>query len=95
LIITVPTIAAALWQGNMGTFLSYTAFNSAASPGPQGQPAGSYSAPAKNSETSRSSENLGTLNNGGASTGYSQPPVQQNPGSRGLASQSSNDRLSS
>ncbi|WP_245230393.1 type IV secretion system protein [Xanthomonas euroxanthea] len=42
LIITVPTIAAALWQGNMGTFLSYTAFNNTAAPGPQGQPAGSY-----------------------------------------------------
>ncbi|PPU41403.1 Type IV secretion system protein virB6, partial [Xanthomonas dyei] len=42
LIITIPTIAAALWQGNMGTFLSYTAFNNTASPGPQGQPAGSY-----------------------------------------------------
>ncbi len=42
LIITVPTIAAALWQGNTGTFLSYTAFNNTASPGPQSQPAGSY-----------------------------------------------------
>ncbi|CAG2094416.1 type IV secretion system protein [Xanthomonas euroxanthea] len=42
LIITVPTIAAALWQGNMGTFMAYSAFGTAASPGPQGQPAGSY-----------------------------------------------------
>jgi type IV secretion system protein VirB6 len=42
LIVTVPTIAAALWQGNMGTFMAYSAFGAAASPGPQGQPAGSY-----------------------------------------------------
>ncbi|MEB2186193.1 type IV secretion system protein [Xanthomonas campestris pv. campestris] len=42
LIVTVPTIAAALWQGNMGTFMAYSAFGTAASPGPQGQPAGSY-----------------------------------------------------
>ncbi len=34
LIITVPTIAAALWQGNMGTFMAYSAFGVAASPGP-------------------------------------------------------------
>lgn len=49
LIISVPTLAAAIWQGNMSTFLTYTAFGggSAASPGPQGQPAGSYPAPAK------------------------------------------------
>ncbi|WDM80350.1 type IV secretion system protein [Xanthomonas cucurbitae] len=44
LIITVPTLAAAIWQGNMGTFMAYSAFGGggAASPGPQGQPAGSY-----------------------------------------------------
>ncbi len=42
LIVTVPTIAAALWQGNMGTFMAYSAFGTASSPGPQGQPAGSY-----------------------------------------------------
>ncbi|MEB1608967.1 type IV secretion system protein [Xanthomonas campestris pv. campestris] len=44
LIISVPTLAAAIWQGNMGTFMAYSAFDrgGAASPGPQGQPAGSY-----------------------------------------------------
>ncbi|WP_372359197.1 hypothetical protein [Xanthomonas axonopodis] len=49
LIITMPTVAAALWQGSMGTFMAYSAFGTAgasnassAAPGPQGQPPGSY-----------------------------------------------------
>ena len=42
LIVTMPTVAAALWQGNMGTFMAYSAFSSGASPGPQGQPPGAY-----------------------------------------------------
>ncbi|MEA9629597.1 Type IV secretion system protein virB6 [Xanthomonas campestris pv. campestris] len=97
LIISVPTLAAAIWQGNMSTFLTYTAFGggSAASPGPQGQPAGSYPAPAKNSDTSRSSESLAGLSNPGVSSGYSPPVVQQPSGYRGIAGQDSNDRLSS
>ncbi|KWV14813.1 type IV secretion system protein [Xanthomonas translucens pv. translucens] len=43
-IVTVPGMVAAVWQGQMGTFMAYTAFNNgaASSPGPQGQPAGSY-----------------------------------------------------
>jgi type IV secretion system protein VirB6 len=45
LIVTMPTVAAALWQGNMGTFMAYSAFGAGASPGPQGQPAGSYTPP--------------------------------------------------
>lgn len=45
LIISVPTFAAAIWQGNMGNFMAYSAFGNAASPGPQGQPAGSYVPP--------------------------------------------------
>ncbi|MBB4591607.1 type IV secretion system protein [Xanthomonas cannabis] len=89
LIITVPTIAAALWQGNMGTFLSYTAFNSAASPGPQGQPAGSYmpqQAPRNNSQgDERSTE---TANATKAIAGSSTPTYTQAPGSRGNASRS-------
>jgi type IV secretion system protein VirB6 len=42
LIISVPTLAAAIWQGNMGTLMAYSAFDrgGGASPGPQGQPAG-------------------------------------------------------
>ncbi len=40
LIITMPTVAAALWQESMGTFIAYSAFGTAgassAAPGPQG-----------------------------------------------------------
>ncbi|MEB1187859.1 Type IV secretion system protein virB6, partial [Xanthomonas campestris pv. campestris] len=44
LIISVPTMVAAVWQGNMGNFMHFSAFGgaTASSPGPQGQPAGSY-----------------------------------------------------
>ncbi|KHL55521.1 Type IV secretion system protein virB6, partial [Xanthomonas euvesicatoria] len=87
LIITVPTIAAALWQGNMGTFLTYTAFNNAASPGPQGQPAGSYmpqQAPKDNSVTPPSS--LGSADQRVSGTPQA-PPPQEGSGSRGVANQ--------
>ncbi len=86
LIITVPTIAA-LWQGNMGTFMAYSAFNSAASPGPQGQPAGSYmpqQAPKDNSVTPPSS--LGSADQRVSGTPQA-PPSQEGSGSRGVANQ--------
>jgi len=40
----MPTAAPALWQGNMGSFTHFSAFSGggASSPGPQGQPPGSY-----------------------------------------------------
>jgi type IV secretion system protein VirB6 len=43
LIITMPTVATALWQGNMGSFMHFSAFSGggASSPGRQGQPVGS------------------------------------------------------
>ncbi|MCC8616942.1 type IV secretion system protein [Xanthomonas vesicatoria] len=88
LIITVPTIAAALWQGNMGTFLSYTAFNSAASPGPQGQPAGSYMPQQAPRTTNETSQNTSPTNSPvanrplGPSGGAESIPVS---GSRGNA----------
>ncbi|WP_126947801.1 type IV secretion system protein [Xanthomonas sp. BRIP62409] len=89
LIVTVPTIAAALWQGNMGTFMAYSAFGTAASPGPQGQPAGSYvpqQAPRNNSQgDERSTE---TANATKAIAGGSTPTYIQAPGSRGNASRS-------
>ncbi|MDG4481467.1 type IV secretion system protein [Xanthomonas vesicatoria] len=87
LIITVPTIAAALWQGNMGTFLSYTAFNSAASPGPQGQPAGSYMPQQASRNNSQGDErSTETANATKAIAGGSTPTYTQAPGSRGNAS---------
>ncbi|MGQ5304224.1 hypothetical protein ACULMA_14120 [Xanthomonas arboricola pv. corylina] len=43
-IITMSTVAVALWQGSMSSFMHFSAFSGcgASSPGPQGQPAGSY-----------------------------------------------------
>ncbi|OOW68867.1 hypothetical protein Xmlh_13010 [Xanthomonas axonopodis pv. melhusii] len=54
-IITMPTVAAALWQGSMGSFMHFSAFSGggASSPGPQGQPAGSYT-PARRDDDARS-----------------------------------------
>lgn len=44
LIVTVPPMAAMFFQGTVGNFLPYSAFGprDASSPGPQGQPPGSY-----------------------------------------------------
>lgn len=89
LIVTVPTIAAAVWQGNMGTFMTYTAFGpaTASSPGPQGQPPGSYSPLRVPSNSTQASSELngGTAANmqGVRGTG---PTSQAPAGSRGLAS---------
>ncbi|MCL1528756.1 Type IV secretion system protein virB6, partial [Xanthomonas nasturtii] len=88
LIITVPTIAAALWQGNMGTFLSYTAFNSAASPGPQGQPAGSYMPQqiGRNSNQISDRDSVAAPQQQGRAIGYATSPEPiQVAGSRGNA----------
>ncbi|QKD86443.1 type IV secretion system protein [Xanthomonas axonopodis pv. vasculorum] len=43
-LVTVPTAAAAIWQGQMGNFMYYSAFGggAASTPGPQGQPPGAY-----------------------------------------------------
>ncbi|MBV6897405.1 type IV secretion system protein [Xanthomonas euvesicatoria] len=87
LIITVPTIAAALWQGNMGTFLTYTAFNNAASPGPQGQPAGSYMPQQVGRDSNRQSSEFNGTN--GTNANAARIPDQNTPspqvGYRGLA----------
>ncbi|MCD0264998.1 Type IV secretion system protein virB6, partial [Xanthomonas melonis] len=85
LIITIPTIAAALWQGNMGTFMAYSAFGTAASPGPQGQPAGSYMpqqvAVNRESESDRQNVQTTATKVTGAPQVLATPPV----GSRGQA----------
>ncbi|MCL1557786.1 Type IV secretion system protein virB6, partial [Xanthomonas nasturtii] len=86
LIITVPTIAAALWQGNMGTFMAYSAFNNTAAPGPQGQPAGSYMPQqvAKNEE--RSAATNSQLHSQGTRVTQTSPALLTQPvGSRGQA----------
>ncbi|MCC4593322.1 Type IV secretion system protein virB6, partial [Xanthomonas campestris pv. cannae] len=85
LIVTVPTIAAAVWQGNMGTFMTYTAFGpaTASSPGPQGQPPGSYVPPQAPHQGASSS---GDLNHGSARvSGRGMEEQNQPTGSRGLA----------
>ncbi|MBV6690479.1 type IV secretion system protein, partial [Xanthomonas euvesicatoria pv. physalidis] len=85
LIVTIPTIAAALWQGNMGTFMAYSAFGTAASPGPQGQPAGSYmpqqAAANRESESDRQTVQTTGTKVTGAPQVQATPPV----GSRGQA----------
>ncbi|WP_228734018.1 type IV secretion system protein [Xanthomonas euvesicatoria] len=94
LIVTIPTIAAALWQGNMGTFLTYTAFNSAASPGPQGQPAGSYmpqrTAPNEDRGNTNAISNVGVPSRPTIAGSDSSESVAS--GSRGLAAQNSRNQ---
>ncbi|PPU17844.1 type IV secretion system protein [Xanthomonas arboricola] len=90
LIISVPTLAAAIWQGNMGMFMAYSAFDrgGAASPGPQGQPAGSYMPQqphrASNEESVGRGQSTGQVTNRtvGSLGGSESTPI---PGSRGNA----------
>ncbi|MBV6809135.1 type IV secretion system protein [Xanthomonas campestris pv. pennamericanum] len=89
LIISVPTLAAAIWQGNMGTFMAYSAFDrgGAASPGPQGQPAGSYIPQQTAKDTSVTPpSSLGSSNQRITGTPQAAPP-QEGAGSRGIANQ--------
>ncbi|MCD0256759.1 Type IV secretion system protein virB6, partial [Xanthomonas melonis] len=90
LIITIPTIAAALWQGNMGTFLTYTAFNNTAAPGPQGQPAGSYMPQRTAPNTDRPDDSAYRTNSGVSRTITGADASDTvTPGARGLAGQNS------
>ncbi|MEA9563843.1 MULTISPECIES: type IV secretion system protein [unclassified Xanthomonas] len=92
LIVTVPTIAAALWQGNMGTFMAYSAFGAASSPGPQGQPAGSYM-PRQDSPNTENTVNSST-NNTRAATGNQPEQQPVAPAYVGNAVRNSKERLS-
>lgn len=97
LIITVPSLAAAVWQGQMGTFMTYSAFNTGAtsSPGPQGQPAGSYVPQQRPNDAPRSSDRapMSDLNAGRVSGGSTAAPVAGTPGSRGAANTNDNNRI--
>ncbi|WP_386263481.1 type IV secretion system protein, partial [Xanthomonas translucens] len=94
-IVTVPTFGAAVWQANMGNFMTYSAFNNngaASSPGPQGQPAGSY-VPQQNGKNTtqgeeRSAESSATAKAIGGARNSSVP--MQAPGSRGNAGRNEN-----
>ncbi|PPT60708.1 hypothetical protein XarbCFBP8150_21025, partial [Xanthomonas arboricola] len=90
-IITMPTVAAALWQGSMGTFMAYSAFGtvgaSSASPGPQGQPPGSSFPQQRGNDGPRGNDqteirDLSTARVSGVSCSA---PVAPAPGSRGIA----------
>jgi type IV secretion system protein VirB6 len=50
LIISVPPLAAMFFQGTVGNFMHFSAFGAGGSPGPQGQPAGSYGSPAHSTQ---------------------------------------------
>ncbi len=94
LIVTVPTIAAALWQGNMGTFMAYSAFNNTAAPGPQGQPAGSYM-PAQVARNSNPGEERGadSTSTNKIITGNTNSTPIQVAGSRGNASRNGDNSI--
>ncbi|WP_126944470.1 type IV secretion system protein [Xanthomonas sp. BRIP62418] len=88
LIVTVPTIAAALWQGNMGTFMAYSAFNNTAAPGPQGQPAGSYIPQQVAKSEERSAATNSSLHSQATRVTQTAPAQLTQPaGSRGQAGQ--------
>jgi type IV secretion system protein VirB6 len=100
LIVTVPSLAAAVWQGQMGTFLTYSAFgsggsSSSSSPGPQGQPAGSYT-PARVEENSNpiaSEARTSDINTGRVSGAAPSAQPNLDRGARGVANQRDSDRL--
>ena len=89
LIVTVPTIAAALWQGNMGTFMAYSAFGAAASPGPQGQPAGSYMPSRIEANNNQVGSEAGPSSLSSGRVSGSPPSSSENPqvGTGGIATQ--------
>ncbi|WDL53542.1 type IV secretion system protein [Xanthomonas campestris] len=95
LIISVPTLAAAIWQGNMSSFMHFSAFGggAASSPGPQGQPAGSYVpqriAPSEDRPDANIQRTAGTASRTIAGADSSETVAK---GSRGLAGQNSRDQ---
>ncbi len=98
LIITMPTVAAALWQGSMGTFMAYSAFGTAgassASPGPQGQPPGSYMPSQRPSVGATHDQmNMPNLNAGRVSGGTTATSSPAAAGSRGIAPTNDTNRI--
>jgi type IV secretion system protein VirB6 len=87
LIVTMPTVAAALWQGNMGTFMAYSAFGSGASPGPQGQPPGAYPAQQVAPNSSRSSTEAVQTSASRVSGLPQSQPISEGSGQMGQATQ--------
>ncbi|MCD0245810.1 type IV secretion system protein, partial [Xanthomonas melonis] len=97
MIISVPTLAAAVWQGSMGNFMHFSAFSggAASTPGPQGQPAGSYVPPQSSRSTDRPAEIANDIARVGSRSvgqpgGSESTPV---PGSRGNAGRNESGNL--
>ncbi|NJB95586.1 type IV secretory pathway VirB6-like protein [Xanthomonas arboricola] len=88
-IITMPTVAAALWQGSMGSFMAFSAFDRAgSSPGPQGQAPGSYMPQQISNDKANSQGPLINASGGQRASGTQQTTVpQEGTGTRGVANQ--------
>jgi len=96
-IITMPTVAAALWQGSMSSFMHFSAFGGggASSPGPKGQPAGSYIPHQRGNDGPRNNDqtemrDLSAVRTSGVS---GSTPALAAPGSRGAANATDNSRV--
>ncbi|CAD0356800.1 hypothetical protein CFBP2533_41350 [Xanthomonas hortorum pv. pelargonii] len=91
-IITMPTVAAALWQGSMGSFMAFSAFDRTGSaPGPQGQAPGTYGPQPISRDNSASQGNPLVTSGSQRSAGLPQvTPPPENSGSRGIANQTDN-----
>ncbi|MGN3937418.1 type IV secretion system protein [Xanthomonas citri pv. mangiferaeindicae] len=94
-IITMPTVAAALWQGSMGSFMHFSAFSGggASSPGPQGQPAGSYVPPISGDRAQPSREEVNPGLNAGRTSNTGLNTAPSDVGTRGIANQRNSDRM--
>lgn len=97
LIVSVPPMAAVLWQGSMASFMHFSAFSggAASTPGPQGQPPGSYvpQQPARSDSSPYTSEVVGSPQNLGVRGGPSSVATQPT-GVRGNAVNNDGNRFS-
>ena len=92
LIISAPPMAAQFFNGTLGSFMAYSAFNGAgARPGPQGQPAGSYAvgghghgpAPASTQQSNAASSQPSNAGFGNSpNLGQPRQPAASEPGIR-------------
>ncbi|MDQ1091839.1 type IV secretion system protein VirB6 [Xanthomonas sacchari] len=94
LIVSVPPMAAVLWQGSMASFMHFSAFSggAASTPGPQGQPPGSYTPPQRGSDTSVPSNTIAQSGAGRLSSSGSQPVASEGSGALGNANKN-NSRI--
>lgn len=94
-IITMPTVAAALWQGSMGSFMHFSAFSGggASSPGPQGKRAGSYVPPISGDRAQPSREEVNPGLNAGRTSNTGLNTAPSDVGTRGIANQRNSDRM--